>query len=71
LGSGKTTFYKAYLKDAFPALVPAVRDQQQRFLDDRRSLAVEEIRPDPNCSTPQERQATRPRSCLFPLKMRN
>lgn len=46
MGSGKTTFYEAYLKDAFPALVPAVRDQQQRFLDDRRSFAVEDIRVD-------------------------
>jgi predicted ABC-type ATPase len=46
LGSGKTTFYEAYLKDAFPTLVPAVRDQQQRFLDDRRSFAVEDLRVD-------------------------
>jgi predicted ABC-type ATPase len=46
LGSGKTTFYEAYLKNAFPTLVPAVRDQQQRFLDDRRSFAVEDLRVD-------------------------
>jgi predicted ABC-type ATPase len=43
LGAGKTTFYEAYLKEAFPTLVPAVRDQQQPFLNDRRSFAVEDI----------------------------
>jgi predicted ABC-type ATPase len=46
LGAGKTTFYEAYLKDAFPTLVPAVRAQQRPFLDDRRSFAVEDIRVD-------------------------
>lgn len=44
MGAGKTTFYEAYLKDAFPTLVPAFRDQQQPFLDERRSFAVEDIR---------------------------
>jgi predicted ABC-type ATPase len=46
LGAGKTTFYEAYLEDAFPTLVPTVRAQQRRFLDDRRSFAVEDIRVD-------------------------
>ena len=46
MGAGKTTFYEAYLKDAFPTLVPAVRAQQRPFLDDRRSFAVEDIRVD-------------------------
>jgi predicted ABC-type ATPase len=46
LGAGKTTFYEAYLKEAFPTLVPAVKDQQQAFLNDRRSFAVEDIRVD-------------------------
>ena len=46
MGAGKTTFYEAYLKEAFPTLVPAVRDQQQPFLNDRRSVAVEDIRVD-------------------------
>jgi predicted ABC-type ATPase len=46
LGAGKTTFYEAYLKDAFPSLVPPVRHQQQTFLNDRRSFAVEDIRVD-------------------------
>jgi len=46
LGAGKTTFYEAYLKEAFPTLVPPVRHQQQPFLNDRRSFAVEDIRVD-------------------------
>ncbi len=46
MGAGKTTFYEAYLKEAFPTLVPALRHQQQSFLDDRRSFAVEDIRVD-------------------------
>jgi predicted ABC-type ATPase len=43
VGAGKTTFYEAYLKEAFPTLVLALRHQQQPFLDDRRSFAVEDI----------------------------
>ncbi len=46
LGAGKTTFYEAYLKEAFPSLVAPVRHQQQPFLNDRRSFAVEDIRVD-------------------------
>ncbi len=46
MGAGKTTFYEAYLKEPFPALVPPLRHQQQPFLDDRRSFAVEDIRVD-------------------------
>jgi len=46
VGAGKTTFYEAYLKEVFPTLVPALRHQQQPFLDDRRSFAVEDIRVD-------------------------
>ena len=46
MGAGKTTFYEAYLKDAFPTLVPAVREQQKPFLNSRRSFAVEDIRVD-------------------------
>jgi predicted ABC-type ATPase len=46
VGAGKTTFYEAYLKEAFPTLVPAVRDEQQLLLNDRRSFAVEDIRVD-------------------------
>jgi predicted ABC-type ATPase len=46
LGAGKTTFYEAYLKEAFPMLLPAVRDQRERFLSEQRSFAVEDIRVD-------------------------
>ena len=46
MGAGKTTFYETYLKEAFPTLVPALRHQQQPFLDERRSFAVEDIRVD-------------------------
>src|SRR5947209_16648711 len=46
VGAGKTTFYEAYLKEPFPTLVPPLRHQQQPFLDDRRSFAVEDIRVD-------------------------
>ena len=46
MGAGKTTFYKAYLKEPFPTLVPALRHQQQPFLEERRSFAVEDIHVD-------------------------
>jgi predicted ABC-type ATPase len=46
LGTGKTTFYEAYLKESIPTLVPPKRDQQQSFLNARRSFAVEDIRVD-------------------------
>jgi predicted ABC-type ATPase len=46
VGAGKTTFYEAYLKEPFPTLVPPLRHQQQPFLEERRSFAVEDIRVD-------------------------
>ncbi len=46
VGAGKTTFYEAYLKEPFPRLVPGLRHQQQPFLEERRSFAVEDIRVD-------------------------
>jgi predicted ABC-type ATPase len=46
VGAGKTTFYEAYLKEPFPTLVPALRHQQQPFLEERRSFAVEDLRVD-------------------------
>jgi predicted ABC-type ATPase len=46
LGAGKTTFYEAYLKEAFPMLLPGVRDQRERFLNEQRSFVVEDIRVD-------------------------
>ena len=46
MGAGKTTFYEAYLQEPFPTLVPPLRHQQQPFLEERRSFAVEDIRVD-------------------------
>ena len=46
VGAGKTTFYEAYLKEAFPTLVPADWEQQKPCLADRRSFAVKDIRVD-------------------------
>ena len=46
MGAGKTSFYEAYLKEAFPTLVFAVRDQQLPFLNDQRSFAIEDIHVD-------------------------
>jgi predicted ABC-type ATPase len=43
LGAGKTTFYEVYLKEAFPTLVPAARDQQRLLLNNRHSFAVEDV----------------------------
>lgn len=34
------------MKEAFPNLVPPIRHQQQQYLNDRRSFAVEDIRVD-------------------------
>lgn len=46
MGAGKTTFYETYLKEAFPTLVPAEWEQQKKFLNERRSFAMEGIRVD-------------------------
>jgi len=46
VGAGKTTFYEAYLKSHSQHLFPALRHQQQPFLEERRSFAVEDIRVD-------------------------
>src|SRR5258708_3709709 len=46
VGAGKTTFYETYLEEAFPTLIPAVREQQKPFLNELRSFAVEDIRVD-------------------------
>jgi hypothetical protein len=43
MGAGKSTFYEAYLKEAFPTVVPPLRHLQQPFLDERRSFVVEDI----------------------------
>ncbi len=46
MGAGKSSFYEAYLKEAFPTLVPPLRHLQRPFFDERRSFAVEDIRVD-------------------------
>lgn len=48
MGAGKTTFYEAHLKEAFPILVPPVRHQREAMLRERRSFAVEDLTVDPD-----------------------
>jgi predicted ABC-type ATPase len=43
MGAGKTTFYEAHLKEAFPMLVPPVPNQREAILRERRSFAVEDL----------------------------
>jgi predicted ABC-type ATPase len=43
MGAGKTTFYDAHLKEAFPALVPPVPHQREAMLREHRSFAVEDL----------------------------
>jgi len=43
MGAGKTTFYDAHLKEAFPNLIPAVPHLQEAMLRERRSFVVEEL----------------------------
>ena len=43
MGAGKTTFYDAHLKEAFPTLVPPVPHQREATLHEHRSFAVEDL----------------------------
>jgi len=43
MGAGKTTFYEAHLKEAFPIVVPPIRHQRDAMLPERRSFAVEDL----------------------------
>jgi predicted ABC-type ATPase len=43
MGAGKTTFYDAHLKEAFPVLVPPVPHQREAMLHEHRSFAVEDL----------------------------
>lgn len=43
MGAGKTTFYEAHLKEAFPVLVPPIPHQRDAMLRERRSFAVEDL----------------------------
>jgi predicted ABC-type ATPase len=43
MGAGKTTFYEAHLKEAFPTLVPPVSHQREAILREHRSFAAEDL----------------------------
>ena len=57
MGAGKTTFYDAHLKEAFPHLVPPVPHQREAMLREHRSFAVEDLVVDPELL--RERQGCR------------
>jgi len=43
MGAGKTTFYDAHLKEAFPYVIPPISHQREAALRERRSFAVEDL----------------------------
>jgi len=43
MGAGKTTFYDAHLREAFPILVPPIPHQREAMLREHRSFAVEDL----------------------------
>ena len=43
MGAGKTTFYDAHLKEAFPTLIPPVPHQREAMVREQRSFAVEDL----------------------------
>src|SRR6516162_11532321 len=43
MGAGKTTFYDAHLKEAFPTLIPPISHQREAALSAKRSFAVEDL----------------------------
>ena len=43
MGAGKTTFYDAHLKEAFPILIPPISHLREATLHERRSFAVEDL----------------------------
>jgi predicted ABC-type ATPase len=43
MGAGKTTFYDAHLKEAFPTLIPPISHQREAALREHRSFAVEDL----------------------------
>jgi predicted ABC-type ATPase len=43
MGGGKTTFYNAHLKEAFPTLIPPISHQREGALREQRSFAVEDL----------------------------
>jgi len=43
IGAGKSTFYDAHLREAFPTVVPPIPHQRDAMWRGRRSFAVEEL----------------------------
>ena len=43
MGAGKTSFYDAHLKEAFPTLIPPISHQREAMLRKQRSFAVEDL----------------------------
>jgi len=43
MGAGKTGFYDAHLKEAFPTLIPPISHQREAMLRKQRSFAVEDL----------------------------
>ena len=43
MGAGKTTFYEAHLKEAFPSVIPPISHQREAALREHRSFAVEDL----------------------------
>ena len=43
MGAGKTTFYDAHLKEAFPALIPPISHRREAALREQHSFAVEDL----------------------------
>jgi predicted ABC-type ATPase len=43
MGAGKTTFYEAHLKEAFPALIPPISHRREAALREQCSFAVEDL----------------------------
>ena len=43
MGAGKTTFYDAHLREAFPTLVPPIPHQRDAMLREGRSFAIEDL----------------------------
>jgi len=43
MGAGKTAFYDAHLREAFPTLIPPISHQREAALREQRSFAVEDL----------------------------
>ena len=43
MGAGKTTFYDAHLKEAFPSVIPPISHQREAMLREHRSFAVKDL----------------------------